>query len=146
MSAGYVVVATRLDTVDDNGRRTKHYRGEKVTGLSAADVKRFKAAGAIADASTDEAAAAKADPAEANPAETSAAEAVTEPAKTGLPEEPASAVVPAVQSEANTAEAPKRPANTATAAVWREYAVASGQFTADEAADLTRDELRDRLK
>lgn len=143
MSASYVVVATRLDTIED-GRRVKHYRGEILTGLSDADVDRLTSAGAIATPSTDEAKAAKDDPAGPNPAETSDPAAVTEPAKHGLTEPQASDIVAA--GNGGAAPAVKRPPKAATVDTWRTYAVESGQMTEDQAKAHTRDELRDTLR
>ena len=143
MSGSYVVIATRLDTVGEDGRRVKHYRGETLSGLSDADVARFKAAGAIAAPSNEAAAAAKEDPAGPNPAESSDAAAVTEPAKTGLADPQASDIVAAGNANAPAA---RRPAKAATAEAWRTYAVESGQLSREEADLATRDQLRDTLK
>lgn len=164
MSGSYVVVATRLDTVDEKGRRTKHYRGDTITGLSEADVDRYKSAGAIAAPSNDEAKAAKADPAEPNPAETSDPEPASiplasdivaannggaEPAQNEPPAapEPTEPQVSDIVAQANSGAGQlKRPVKAATAEAWRTYAVESGQMTEDEAKAHTRDQLRDTLK
>lgn len=165
MSGSYVVVSTRLDTVDEKGRRTKHYRGDTITGLSEADVDRFKSAGAIAAPSNDEAKAAKADPAEPNPAETSApADDTSVPQASDIVASVNAGAAPAQDPEPVTPEATvpqasdivaqgnsgvgqlKRPVKAATVDAWRTYAVESGQMTEDEAKAHTRDQLRDALK
>lgn len=134
----YVVTATRLYTSDKDGNRTRHLRGDTVSGLSDADVKRFKLAGAIASPSNEDAKAAKDDPELVAFAETSDGD-VTTPDHTGLPDPTASELL----AEANSASAaaPERPAKTAREDTWRTYAVSTGAVSAAEAEDMSRADL-----
>lgn len=141
MATTYVVTADRLDTIAKDGNRVKHYRGEPITGLSAEDVARFKAAGAIAPSSNEAAKAAKEDPGAPNPAEVADVEAVSAPLPTGITVPQASEIVPEVQSTPVVAKPPRAGSTDA----WREYAVASKQLTEDEAKKKSRDQLRDEL-
>lgn len=123
MATSYVVTATRLYTLDkDTGDRIKHYRGDTVTGLSDADVKRFKAAGAIATHSGEDANAAKADPAAPNPAETSLGDPTVSESHN-----PEGGSASTLVAEANSAPAvPPRPAKAADLPTWQAYAEAKG--------------------
>lgn len=142
MATTYVVTADRLDTLDKDGvRRIKHYRGESISGLSAADVDRFKRAGAIASPSNEEAKAAKEAPVAPNPAAVSDVADVTTPDPTGITVPQASDIVPAVQSQPAVVQPPRAGSTEA----WRTYAVASGQLSEDEAKKRSRDDLRDSL-
>lgn len=141
MATTYTVTATRLDRVDKDGKRKKFYRGDPITGLSAEDVERYKVAGAIASGSSDDAKAAKDDPATANPAETSDPAAVTAPVPTGLAQPQASDIV----SVQNSPQPIVKPPRAGSTEAWREYAVASGQLTQEEADKKSRDDLRDTL-
>jgi hypothetical protein len=140
MADSYVVTATVLYTRDKEGNQSRYFRGETVSGLSKDDVERFKAANAIASPGDAEAKDAKAHPAEADHAATSVGPR-TEPER-HEPDPSASEIMAARNSGIS---AVKRPPNTATDKVWREYAVESGQMTEEQAKKLSRDELRDEL-
>lgn len=145
----YVVTATRLYTLEanelDDGKRTKrvrHFRGDVIGGLSEEDVERYTAAGAIVPKGDKEAA----ELAQATPA-------APHPAETGDPGDPAAGPRKPVDPQAsdivaaqNSATPVAKPAKAATKEAWANYAVASGQMSADQAAKKTRDELRDTLK
>lgn len=141
MADGYTVTATVLYTLDKDDQRVAHFRGDTVTGLSKADVDRFKAAGAIASPGDAEAKDAKAHPAVADYAADSSGEA-SQPRR-HEPDPRASEIVAASNSGIS---AIKRPPNAATVDVWRDYAVESGQKSQDEAKKMSRDELRDELR
>jgi hypothetical protein len=153
MATSYVVTATRLHLFDKDGNRVKRYRGDTVTGLSDADVKRLKAAGAIATHSGDEANAAKADPATPNAAETSdgeptapeshdpeggSASELAAVANSTAPEDDGTGLVTeshdpeggsasTLMAAANSAPAsPPRPAKAADLPTWQAFATANG--------------------
>lgn len=132
--AEYVVTATRLYTLDKDSNRVRHFRGDKISGLSAADVERFKLAGAIAAVSSDEAKAATEAPETTHPAEVSAP-----PDPDDLPDPLASDIVAAQNSGGSGA---KRPAQVASKEVWQRYAVESGQLTEAEAKDAKLADLK----
>lgn len=136
MSANYTVTADRLATVDKEGRRTRYYRGDSISGLSEADVERFKKAGAIAAPSAPAAKEAADNPAVVPHGESSWPE--------DPPEHPSASAIVADRNSALTSVV-GRPPNAATKERWVEYAVGSGQLTFDEAESLTRDKLRDRV-
>lgn len=138
----HVVTATVLYTLDKDGQRVPHLRGENVSGLSAEDVTRFKACGAIASPSNAAATEAKGHPAEPDYAATSIGE-VTAPVRHD-PDPSASEIVAAGNS--GTVPTALKPPKAGTKEAWATYAVDSGQLSADEAKDKTRDELRDELK
>lgn len=133
MATEYVVTSTRLYTMVKD-KRVKFHRGDKISGLSAADVERYKAAGAIAAVSSDEAKAATKAPEAVHPSEVSEPpDPETEPAPL------ASAIVAAKNSGGTGA---KRPAQVASKEVWQTYAVESGQLTAAEAKDAKLADLK----
>lgn len=136
MSGKFTVTADRLSTADKDGNRTRYYRGDSISGLPDADVDRFLRAGAIAKPSEPVAKEAEDNPADVPHGESSWPEESDE-----IPA--ASAIV----AERNSSPPPAavRPPNAATKERWVEYAVESGQLTADEAESLTRDKLRDRV-
>lgn len=136
---GYVVTATVLYTLDKDGQRVAHLRGEPISGLSAADVERFKGCGAIASPGNPDAREAKLHPAVADHAATSTGP-VTAPVRHEDP--PASEIVAAHNSGGARAV---KPPKTATKEAWESYAVESGQLSPDEARGKTRDKLRDEL-
>lgn len=153
MATSYVVTSTRLYTFDKDGNRVKHYRGDTVTGLPEAEVKRLKAAGAIASHSGADANEAKATPTGPNPAETSIGDAtvseshdpeggsasalvaeanseVTGGDDTGLGTEshdPEGGSASTLMAAANSAPADvARPAKAANLAAWQAYATSKG--------------------
>lgn len=138
----HVVTATVLYTLDKDGNRVPHLRGENVSGLSSEDVARFKACGAIASPSNAAATEAKGHPAEPDYAATSLGDVTT--AERHDPDPSASEIVAA--SNSGTVPAALKPPKAGTKESWVTYAVASGQLTEDEAKEKTRDELRDELK
>lgn len=149
MSTTYTVVSDRLHVIVDGGRKRTFYRGDSISILTKEQADRFKRLGAIASGGNDAAEAAQADaenPSVAtgpNPAELSDGDA-SAPSPTGITVPQASEIVPTLN--AGAAPAVQRPAKAATAEAWKKYAVDSGQLTKEEAAEKTRDELRDTLK
>ncbi|MDJ0006510.1 hypothetical protein [Gordonia alkanivorans] len=160
----YVLTASRFDQVlerDASGfplKVVKHRRGALISGLSAAEAARLKAAGAIGPAP---------DPAdevvEVVVVEPATTEVVVEPADDAVTSEESLATAEAeheaAQAEADEARAdaaeqvaelnarleePVRPKITATKKVWVEYAVARGWKVAD-AEKLDKQELIEAL-
>lgn len=138
----YVVLATELHK-QENGTWEhgwyradikRYYRGDTVTDLSAADVERHLATGAIAPKSSAEAKAAKDEP----PPEPADLEYVA-PA-----DQPGPVVAEASVVRAPDAEVAK-PRNAATKAAWVDYAVSKG-WDREAAEGLTRDKLRAQVK
>lgn len=136
---GHVVLSTVLYTLDEEGERVVHLRGDTLTGLSKTDVARFIAAGAIAEAGDDAAKAAKAAPVEQHPADLDPAAGEPERHET-VPR--ASEIV----DLSNSTPVPVKPAKAATKEAWASYAVSSGQLTDEEAKAKTREQLRDELR
>jgi hypothetical protein len=132
----YVVTSSRLYLVDDDGNRTGCLRGDTVTGLPEGEVKRLKAAGAIAAVSSGEAKAAVDDPELLAPGELSDGDPTT-PSHTGMPDPSASELL-AVSNSAPAVPAVERPAKTARVEAWRTYAVSVGAVTEGEADDMDK--------
>lgn len=122
MATSYVVTATRLYTLDDDGFRVRHSRGETVTGLSDADVKRHKAAGNIAPHSSKDADAARDDAAGPNAAETSTGDPTV--SESHNPEGGSASELMAVANSDQSAV--PRPAKAADLATWQSYARGKG--------------------
>lgn len=136
----YVVVANRLYTSDKDGNnRVRHLRGDTVSGLSEADVKRFKLAGAIASKSSDDGQAAVDDPDTLAPGELSDGDP-TQPEHTGLPDPTASELL-AEANSAPTVPQLQRPAKTAREETWRTYAIDSGAVSEADADGMDRKAL-----
>lgn len=141
MAKEFVVTSTRLYRLveDHEGKlrkRQRHFRGEVISGLSDEDVERFTAAGAIVPKGDKEAA----ELAQATPA-------APHPAEVGAPPEPTGPPSASdLMGAANSTPPVARPARAATKEVWANYAVASGQMSAEQAKGKSRDALRDELR
>jgi hypothetical protein len=131
----FVVTATRLYVSEPDGRRQKFLRGDTITGLGEADVKRHLKAGNIAKPSDDLSKAALDDPEVLSFGETSTGE-VSAPDRTGMPDPSASEIM----AEVNSAPAVQleRPAKTARVETWRTYAIDSGAVAEDAAEGMDK--------
>ncbi len=124
VTGGYVVVATRLDELLADGSERKHYAGAVVTTLSAEDVARHLATGAIrpeggASAATD--------------VDQVDVDAADHPVELDDPERDVQTVQRARPKAAQSVE------------VWRDYAVAVG-IGEDEAAGMTKRQIQDATR
>ena len=148
----YVLTASRFDQVlerDANGfplKIVKHRRGALISGLSAAEAARLKAAGAIGpvpDPADEVVVVEPADEVVAAEENLAAAEAVREAAQAEADEARADAADQVTELNAQL-EQPVRPKITATKKVWVEHAVARGWKAAD-AEKLDKQELIEAL-
>ncbi len=126
----YVLTASVFHHTED-GRRVRYRRGDEIAGLSADEVARLTAAGAIAAAGSKAGKAAADEPGDA-------------PAAAPPLPEPGPDQATQIVAASNT-NRPPRPKAAESVEVWRDYAVAVG-VPDEQAADMTKKQLQEATK